>query len=155
MANYTIDINFNDKSSGDEEKGYKSSFSTPDKTDETSARSFGQVVKGVKAFAAAVPGAQLVKSAFDWQISLVGRYTGSQQAQNVANASMKLAAQAGGIVAAFATGGILGGVLATLAVGFGYAKEAEENRYERKLENIGNTIGMERAGASYNRSRIG
>lgn len=155
MASYTIDINFNDKSSGEEDKGYQSSFSKPDKIDESAPQSFGQFVKGVKAFAAAVPGAQLVKSAFDWQISLVGRYAGSQQAQNIANASMKLAAQAGGIATAFATGGVLGGVLATLAVGFGYAKEAEENRYERKWENIGNAIAIERAGASYNRSRIG
>lgn len=154
MAKYTIDINFNDVANA-EEIGYKSSFAKPDKIDDEAPQSFGQFVKGAKAFATAIPGVNLVKSAFDWQISLVGRYTGSQQAQNVANASMKIAAQAGGLAFNLATGNYIGAALTVGATIFGYAKEAEENRYERKWENISNHVGIERAGASYNRSRIG
>ncbi len=155
MAEYKITVNFNDASQT--KKGYQSSFSKPVGRDEKgeSAGGFGAFVTGVKAFAKAIPGASLVKSAFDWQISLVERYTGSQQAQAQANAGMKIAAQVGGVIGAFATGGVLGGLLAIGAVGLGYAKEVDANNYARKWEDIGIQLSSERAGPSLNRSRIG
>lgn len=155
MAEYKITVNFNDASQT--KKGYQSSFSKPVGGDEKgeSAGGFGAFVTGVKAFAKAIPGASLVKSAFDWQISLVERYTGSQQAQAQANAGMKIAAQVGGVIGAFAMGGVLSGLLAIGAVGLGYAKEVDANNYARKWEDIGIQLSSERAGPSLNRSRIG
>ena len=114
---------------------------------------FNHFVQGVQAFANVLPAAQIVKSGFEWQVSLIGRYQGSQQAQDIANASMKIAGQVGGIALAFATGNYVAGGLMTLGTLFSYAREAEENAYQRKWENIGNAIGRERAGASFNRSR--
>lgn len=155
MAEYKITVNFNDASQT--KKGYQSSFSKPVGGDEKgeSAGGFGAFVTGVKAFAKAIPGASLVKSAFDWQISLVERYTGSQQAQAQANAGMKIAAQVGGVIGAFAMGGVLSGLLAIGAVGLGYAKEVDANNYARKWEDIEIQLSSERAGPSLNRSRIG
>lgn len=158
MAEYKITVNFNDASQT--KKGYQSSFSKPVGGDEKgnndeSVGGFGAFVTGVKAFAKAIPGASLVKSAFDWQMSLVERYTGSQQAQAQANAGMKIASQVGGVIGAFATGGVLGGLLAIGAVGLGYAKEVDANNYARKWEDIGIQLSSERAGPSLNRSRIG
>ena len=110
-------------------------------------------MQGVQAFANVIPAAQIVKTGFEWQVSLIGRYKGSQQAQDIANASMKIAGQVGGIALAFATGNYVAGGLMTIGTLFGYAREAEENAYQHKWENIGNAIGRERAGASFNRSR--
>lgn len=151
MANYTIDINFNDKSPED---GYTSPFSAPKENDPTDDDfSFGALVKGVRNFAKAIPGASLVKQSFDWGVSLVGRTTGSQHAQDVANAVMKIAGQVGGTATAFAVGGPVAGVLALGATALSYAKEAEQASYDRNIENINRRLLRERAGASFNRSR--
>lgn len=161
MAEYKITVDFKDSGGGSskKEKGYQSVFSEWADDIKSGIKEingdskFNHFVQGVQAFANVIPAAQIVKSGFDWQVSLIGRYKGSQQAQDIANASMKIAGQVGGIALAFATGNYVAGTLMTAGTLLGYAREAEENAYQRKWENIGNTIGRERAGASFNRSR--
>lgn len=162
MAEYKITVDFKGSGGGGskKDKGYQSVFS--EWADDIKSgiskvnggdSNFNHFVEGVQSFANVIPAAQIVKSGFEWQVSLIGRYKGSQQAQDVANAAMTIAGQVGGIALAFGTGNYVAGTLMTLGTLFGYAKEAEENTYQRKWENIGNTIGRERAGASFNRSR--
>ena len=161
MADYKITVDFKNSGGGGskKEKGYQSIFSEWADDIKSGIKEingdskFNHFVQGVQAFANVIPAAQIVKSGFEWQVSLIGRYQGSQQAQDIANASMKIAGQVGGIALAFATGNYVAGGLMTLGTLFGYAREAEENAYQRKWENIGNAIGRERAGASFNRSR--
>lgn len=161
MAEYKITVDFKSSGGGGskKEKGYQSVFSEWADDIKSGIKEingdspFNQTVQGIQALANVIPAAQIVKSGFDWQVSLIGRYKGSQQAQDIANASMKIAGQVGGIALAFATGNYVAGGLMTIGTLFGYAREAEENTYQRKWENIGNTIGRERAGASFNRSR--
>lgn len=161
MAEYKITVDFKDSGGGSskKEKGYQSVFSEWADDIKSGIKEingdskFNHFVQGVQAFANVIPAAQIIKSGFDWQVSLIGRYKGSQQAQDIANASMKIAGQVGGIALAFATGNYVAGGLMTIGTLFGYAREAEENTYQRKWENIGNAIGRERAGASFNRSR--
>lgn len=161
MAEYKITVDFKGSGGGGskKEKGYQSVFSEWADDIKSGIKEingdskFNHFVQGVQAFANVIPAAQIVKSGFEWQVSLIGRYQGSQQAQDIANASMKIAGQVGGIALAFATGNYVAGGLMTLGTLFSYAREAEENAYQRKWENIGNAIGRERAGASFNRSR--
>ena len=160
MAEYKITVDFKGSGGGSKkEKGYQSVFSEWADDIKSGIKEingdskFNHFVQGVQAFANVIPAAQIVKSGFEWQVSLIGRYKGSQQAQDIANASMKIAGQVGGIALAFATGNYVAGGLMTLGTLFSYAREAEENAYQRKWENIGNAIGRERAGASFNRSR--
>ena len=161
MAEYKITVDFKSSGGGGskKEKGYQSVFSEWADDIKSGIKEingdskFNHFVQGVQAFANVIPAAQIVKSGFDWQVSLIGRYKGSQQAQDIANASMKIAGQVGGIALAFATGNYVAGGLMTIGTLFGYAREAEENTYQRKWESIGNAIGRERAGASFNRSR--
>lgn len=161
MAEYKITVDFKGSGGGGskKEKGYQSIFSEWADDIKSGIKEingdskFNHFVQGVQAFANVIPAAQIVKSGFEWQVSLIGRYQGSQQAQDIANASMKIAGQVGGIALAFATGNYVAGGLMTLGTLFSYAREAEENAYQRKWENIGNAIGRERAGASFNRSR--
>ena len=161
MAEYKITVDFKSSGGGSKkEKGYQSVFSEWADDIKSGIKEingdskFNHFVQGVQAFANVIPASQIVKSGFDWQVSLIGRYKGSQQAQDIANASMKIAGQVGGIALAFATGNYVAGGLMTIGTLFGYAREAEENTYQRKWENIGNAIGRERAGASFNRSRL-
>ena len=161
MAEYKITVDFKNSGGGGSKKakGYQSVFSEWADDIKSGIKEingdskFNHFVQGVQAFANVIPAAQIVKSGFEWQVSLIGRYQGSQQAQDIANASMKIAGQVGGIALAFATGNYVAGGLMTLGTLFSYAREAEENAYQRKWENIGNAIGRERAGASFNRSR--
>nr|DAG57129.1 MAG TPA: hypothetical protein [Caudoviricetes sp.] len=161
MAEYKITVDFKSSGGGGSKKakGYQSVFSEWADDIKSGIKEingdspFNQTVQGIQALANVIPAAQIVKSGFDWQVSLIGRYKGSQQAQDIANASMKIAGQVGGIALAFATGNYVAGGLMTIGTLFGYAREAEENTYQRKWENIGNAIGRERAGASFNRSR--
>lgn len=163
-SHYTIDINFN----GDgENKGYQSSFSSPVEAEAVSktvtsnggsgSTSFGAFVKGVKAFAPVAMGINIVKSTMQWQVSLVGRYEGSQQAQARANVISGTVSKIAGVGMAFAMGGVAGGftALASVAIStvMGYSREAEQAQYERKWENIGITLAQERGGPSLNRSR--
>lgn len=150
MANYTIDVNFNNG----EDDGYHSPFSAP-KTDDPVDNNdgFGAMLLGVRSFAKAIPGANLIKQGFDWQVSLIGRNTGSQVAQDKANAVMKIVGQVGGTAMAFAAGGPVGGFLAMAGIALSYAREAEQTNYDRNMENINRTLLRERAGASFNRSR--
>lgn len=150
MANYTIDVNFNENA----DDGYKSQFSTGKGGGETENDfSFGALVKGVKAFAQAIPGASLIKQSFDWGVSIIGRETGSQVAQDKANAIMKLVGQAGSTAMAFAIGGPLGGTLALASTALQYAREGEQKAYNRSVENINLRLLRERGGPSLNRSR--
>ena len=161
MAEYKITVDFKGSGGGGskKEKGYQSVFSEWADDIKSGIKEingdspFNQTVQGIQALANVIPAAQIIKSGFDWQVSLIGRYKGSQQAQDIANASMKIAGQVGGIALAFATGNYVAGGLMTIGTLFGYAREAEENTYQRKWENIGNAIGRERAGASFKRSR--
>ena len=151
MANYTIDINFN---SAKEEDGYQSPFSAPKEDNPAdNNNSFGSLLVGVNSFAKAIPGANLVKQTFDWQVSLIGRNMGSQIAQDKANAVMKIVGQVGGTVMAFAAGGPVGGLLAMAGVAMSYAREAEQASYDKSIEDINRRLLRERAGASFNRSR--
>lgn len=149
MADYTINVNFND----DTADGYKSQFSVEKGEEAGNDFSFGEFVKGAKAFAQAIPGASLVKQSFDWGISLIGRETGSQDAQEKANAVMKIIGQVGGTVMAFAAGGPVGGILAMASTALSYGREAEQKNYERSIENINLRLLRERGGPSLNRSR--
>lgn len=160
MADYKITIDFNTPDANKKEKGYQSVFSEWADDIKQGVNSinggdspFNQTVKGIQMLSTVIPGAQIIKSSFDYQVTLIGRYTGSTHAQDIANASMKIAGQVGGIALAFATGNYVAGALMTAGAVLGYAREAEASRYERKWENIGNAIGRERAGASFNRSR--
>lgn len=150
MADYTINVNFNK----DDEDGYTSPFSAPKSNDPTdSDMSFGALVIGVKNFAKAIPGANLVKQGFEWSVSLIGRETGSQFAQDKANAVMKIVGQVGGTAMAFAAGGPVGGFLALAGVALSYAREGEQASYDKSVEDINRRLLRERAGASFNRSR--
>lgn len=151
MSNYTIDVNFKS-----EEDGYKSPLSSPNPNNPVDDDySFGALVKGVRGFAQAIPGAQIVKGTFDWGVSLIGRETGSQYAQDKANAILKIIGQTGGIAMSFAVGGPVGGLTAIAATALSYAREAEQTNYDRNVENINRRLLRERAGASFNRSREG
>lgn len=150
MANYTIDVNFK----SEEEDGYKSSFSAPKEDNPVdNDYSFGALLKGAKTFAKAVPGASIVKQTFDWNISLIGRNTGSQDAQDKANAAMKIAGQAFGTAMAFAVGGPVAGLLSVASTALSYVFEAEQANYDKSIEGVGLQLKRERAGASFNRSR--
>ena len=131
MADYKITVDFKNSGGGGskKEKGYQSVFSEwADNIKEGindingGDSKFNHFVQGVQAFANVIPAAQIIKSGFDWQVSLIGRYKGSEQAQDIANASMKIAGQVGGIALAFATGNYVAGGLMTLGTLFGYAR---------------------------------
>lgn len=124
MAEYKITVDFKGSGGGSKkEKGYQSVFSEwADNIKEGindingGDSKFNHFVQGVQAFANVIPAAQIIKSGFDWQVSLIGRYKGSQQAQDIANASMKIAGQVGGIALAFATGNYVAGGLMTICI---------------------------------------
>ena len=149
MANYTITVNFND-TSGD--KGYKSPkkknqeeveengsvFSTIGSDIGNSIFSFAE--KGVQAYAGIASIATMVevgKEIFSNYVQRVGRFAGSQQAQDVANASMS----------------IFGKIFRPVSSAINYMFEKEQNQYERDWENIGLQLYRERGGMSINRSR--
>ena len=142
MAEYRIIVDFN--GGGD---GYKSPNSEkPKLTDEQvqeqqlSSSIFGFAQKGVNAFSSLATVATVVdaaKTIFSYEVHKVGRYTGSQQAQDVANAALSIA------------GMIFNPIGSALNIAF----EQEERRYERQWENIGLNLYRERGGVSLNRSR--
>lgn len=107
----------------------------------------------LKAFAKVGAATALAKSTFQWQASLVGRNTGNSDIQQKIDAGMTIAQQGIGIIAAFAVGGPVGGVLAIAATGLSYAKQSEANQYTRYWENIELGLLRYRAGPSLNRSR--
>lgn len=152
---YKITVNFGGQGEGD------SSFAVPEPTSpqDSKGSSWDPISGGknfltdMKGFAKAIPGASIIKQTFDWQVSLVGRYTGSEAAQQRANAGMTIAGQVGGIVMGFAAGGAVGGLLAIAATGLSYLKEIDQSNYDRKWENIDLRLQRERGGVSLNRSR--
>lgn len=105
-------------------------------------------------FSKVVPAVAVAKQMFQWQTSLVGRYTGSSLAQQKTNAAMNMLGEVAGVGAAFATGGVVGAAAAAGAIAFSYITDAEQRLYEKRWENIGLVYARERAGASMNRSRL-
>lgn len=150
---YVIKVDFNRFDSD----GYQSPYSAPAPTQpsgSTGVANAAGLVSNLKAFSKVVPAASLIKRTFSYNVSLVGRYTGSQDAQEKANAAMSIVQQVGGVTGAFAIGGLAAGLLSLGSVGLGYLFEAGQREYERNWENISLMLSRERAGASYNRSRL-
>lgn len=145
MSEYKIVVDFNGGQDGD---GYKSPNANKDPKQTYEDRQaqtvlqsvFGFVQQGINGFAglATVAGVAAVgKSIFSHEIQRVGRYTGSSQAQDVANATLSIL-------------GMIANPLGT-AINLGY--EMDQRQYERTWESIGLQLARERGGASINRSR--
>ena len=77
------------------------------------------------------------RQVFSNEIQLVGRYTGSQQAQDVANATLD----------------IISKIKSPIESIISYAYDTQRRLYERTWESIGMQLTRERGGASLNRSR--
>ena len=117
--------------------------------------------KAIKGFAPVAAAGSIGKNLFMWQASLVGRNTGSSLVQEKINFGMQIAGQTltegGMLMGGIATGNpllVLGGAVSAVNTVIGYAKEREQFNYDRRWESIGLTYARERAGASYNRSRL-
>lgn len=139
MANYTIDVNFNQSGSNSN----TDNFSIPSIGD-IASKPFDVVTmalsKSVGAFAAvglAKEIAAVVGEVFQWSVSLVGRETGSQIAQDKANAIMSIGRA----------------VLNPLKFGINSLFEREQAMYDNRMERINLNLLSERAGAGLNRSR--
>ena len=120
-----------------------------------SARS---TIHGIAGFSVAVG---FAKQSFDWTTSIVARNEGSSIVQQKVGATMgiagKVGAIGGGILWSAGTGnplGMIASIGAAVSSMMSYAKELEQNTYERKWENTGLMISRERGGSAYNRSRI-
>ncbi len=147
MAEYRIVVDFN--GGGD---GYKSEFFRTVETENAvntssqiagqsfSTSAFGMLENGLSAFA----GLKIVKEmeklarqVFSNEIQKVGRYTGSQQAQDVANATLDL----------------ISWIRNPYESAIAYNYKREQREYDRKWESIGLNLYRERGGVSFNRSR--
>jgi hypothetical protein len=96
--------------------------------------------KGMSSFASLAVVAAVTataKNIFSHEVQRIGRYTGSQQAQDVANATLSIL-------------GMVANPLGT-AINLGY--ERNQREYEREWESIGLQLSRERGGVSLNRSR--
>lgn len=149
MANYTIDVNFNQNSapSGNANSDWRGDTFTQ--------------FEAIRKLAPVAAVAGISKNLASWRISRVGRDMGSSLTQQKIDVGMSMANQA------IATGGLLLGGVATanpaliiagVASGIntliGYAKEREQFNYDRSWESKALVYARERAGASFNRSRV-
>lgn len=117
--------------------------------------------KAIKGFAPVAAAVSVATDLIQWQVSLVGRNMGSSLTQQKIDTGMKIAQQtltAGGLlIGGLATGNpllLLGAAVSAINTGIGYAKEYEQFNYDRAWENKALIYARERAGASYNRSRL-
>ena len=147
MAAYKIIVDFKGGQGGD---GYKSqsadSFSSsPDaqqnaQFDKLVNSPFTMIETGATAFAniAAVGTvAAIGMSLFSHETQRIGRYTGSQRAQDMANATLSIISKIANPIGAIINA----------------AYESDERQYQRTWESIGIQLDRERGGASLNRSR--
>jgi len=154
MATYEILVKNETQGSSE---GYESSFpdfeaplsggSTEKQTDSSSAGT-------LKTMAKVWAGTALVRQVFTWQLSLVGRNTGSTDLQQKINSALSIGGQALGIASAFAVGGPAAGAMATAAVGLSYLQQAEQYGWDKKWEGYALQEAYRRAGPSFNRSRV-
>lgn len=122
------------------------------------------IYKGYKAitgFAPIAAAGSVAKDIFQWQVSLVGRDMGSSLMQQKIDTGMQIASQAittaGLFIGGLATGNpllLLGAATSAITTMIGYAKQQEQFSHDRSWENRSLVYARERAGASYNRSRV-
>lgn len=117
--------------------------------------------KAIKGFAPVAAAGSVAKNIFQWQIGLVGRNTGNALVQEKINYGMQLAGQTLSSVGMVGLGAALGNplmIIAGMTSGIntliGYAKQQEQFNYEHTWESRELVYVRERAGMSYNRSRL-
>ena len=144
---YKIVIDFNGAQGGEStDVGTTPQMPTklPDAQTQTQPQQTGAIAslmqKGMSSFASIATIGALVsvaKSVFSHEVQFIGRYTGSQQAQDVANASLSM----------------VGMIKNPIGSMIDLAYQYEEAKYARQWESIGLTLAKERGGFSLNRSR--
>ena len=149
MANYTITVDFKGGQGGDgyksPKKGTREKEQLPEPTigqqlDNKFDSIFDMLDNGSNAFGDVALVATLVeigKDVFSHEVQKIGRYTGSQQAQSIANASLSL----------------IGMIFNPIGSAINLAYEIDARAYQKEWENIGLTVARERAGTAINRSR--
>ena len=147
MANYTITVNFQDANdtkvsdtlSENEEKKKVENYAI--NGDISFGESIFNTVKSTgKAFASIFTVASLASTAkqiFAHEIQRIDRYTGSQQAQDVANAYLSMAQM----------------IFKPISSSINLAYELKDSEYANKWESIGLQLYRERGGATLNHSR--
>ena len=144
---YKIVIDFNGAQGGEStDVGTTPQMPTklPDAQTQTQPQQTGAIAslmqKGMSSFASLATVATVVsvaKSIFSHEVQRIGRYTGSQQAQSLANATLSLVGKFANPVSSIVN----------------YLYEVEQTNYEMKWENIDLQLYRERAGTPINRSR--
>lgn len=147
MSEYKIVVDFNGGQGSSKSQKSKETESAFENTDIMSAFEnkftesiFDFVGKGMIAFAgynAIKTTAEIGKTIFSQEVQKIGRYTGSQQAQNIANATLS-------VIGKFANP--IGSII-------NYVYEVDQSNYEMKWESIGLQLYRERGGTALNRSR--
>lgn len=149
MANYTITVNFND-ASGDNVTDTLSENEEKKKVENylidggigfgdsifNTAKSAGKAFASIFTVATV---AATAKQIFSHEIQRIDRYTGSQQAQDVANATLSAAQM----------------IFKPISSAVNLAYELKDSEYERNWESIGMQLFRERGGATLNHSRTG
>lgn len=139
MSEYRIVVDFNGGQGGDITPAAQQETQQSQST-QTGMSIFNFVEKGIGGFASFATAATAVaaaKNIFSHEIQRVERYTGSRQAQDVANASLS----------------IIGMITNPIGTAINIAYEKDATRYQRQWENIGLQLYRERGGDSLNRSR--
>lgn len=146
---YELIINFNGRQNGD---GYKSPKKKKQENeiengsvfetlgDEIANSIFSFAEKGVNAFTGIATIAtieEVGREIYSNYIQRIDRFTGSRQAQDIANASLSIA----------------GKVFHPISSYVNYMFESEQSRYDKGWESIGLNLYRERGGMSLNRSR--
>ena len=137
MANYTIEVNFNQEA---KPKDANENFSIPNIGDNIIQSQFGVLGKATAIFAGigiAKKVAETASEVFRWKLSLVERDTGSQDAQDKANAAMS----------------IFNALKNPIDFAWSTFQQVEQSMYDRNIENINLRLLRERGGPSLNRSR--
>ena len=118
-------------------------------------------VEAIKGFAPVAAVGAIGKQLFSWQLDIVYRNNGNALMKQKIDAGFQLAGQAaaaGGLfVAGIATANpllLLGAATSAITTAIGYGREYEQYNYERRWEGIGLAYARERAGMSYNKSRM-
>lgn len=149
MAEYRIIVDFKGgqggdgyTSTGDKKKKEKDPIPELTFAQKFENSAFSMIEKGMNAFSNLAPVALAVEmgeNIFSHEMQRIGRYTGSQYAQDVAN---MVVSAAGKVFNPF-------GSIINLAY------EESESRYQKTWESIGIQLDKERGGASLNYSRTG
>lgn len=144
---YKIVIDFNGAQGGEStDVGTTPQMPTklPDAQTPTQPQQTGAIAslmqKGMSSFASLAVVAAVTataKNIFSHEVQRIGRYTGSQQAQDVANTALSL----------------IGMIKNPIESAIAYHYEREQREYERNWESIGLVLARERGGVSLNRSR--